>query len=670
LNWEENNKEAAMKKQCKAIMKQTAIGAAECLIMFFCIVSPQVFAQDEAESLSLAELLNIKIEVSSLKADTVFNTPSTVSVIDRDMIRRYNFRTISEALMTAAGFAVYPTYYKRNLPTSRGILQDQYANKILYLINGIPSWNPVSGAANIDRIDIHSVERIEILKGPASVLYGSNAYSGTVNVVLRTSAKENGEFHIGTGDGTAFLTGGYYTGRIHDLQIFAAACVYDEAGKDYEWTDHGGTAGSFSPSHDTKNATLHLKYKGHALLFNAASSSEAFFGAGPEWRYGAGNSHDEDGYLFNYTFSKRLREKIRLMTGLTYDWHETDFSRSADDILRNMWNGTRINGFAKSDIRISDSFSFEIGADYETRKCRDSRTYNKQTGDTEVEIGLAGKSVYEYSAFSELEYKWDAATILLGTRMTKNEFFGTDFSSRGTFVWTLNEKNSIKLIAGQSFRAPSIFEIHVNDGRIVGNKELKPEKSDSFEIAYLTSFGNFFIQALGYYAEYENKIRRISRENILTYTNGSNFRAKGLELELKYENPRVVSGFINYSYIEGNDGDDDGTDNYNFKYIPRQFLSAGFSKSIGKFNISGVLNYWTETEGSAGELGDQYSADLNISYSHKMFSKKIHHALSFKNLSDSDAAFPEYIRRYDDLNEISTEFGYGRRIFYTMAVNF
>jgi hypothetical protein len=53
-----------------------------------------------------------------------------------------------------------------------------------------------------------------------------------------------------------------------------------------------------------------------------------------------------------------------------------------------------------------------------------------------------------------------------------------------------------------------------------------------------------------------------------------------------------------------------------------------------------------------------------------MFSKKIHHALSFKNLSDSDAAFPEYIRRYDDLNEISTEFGYGRRIFYTMAVNF
>ena len=81
---------------------------------------------EELEQLDLKDLLNIKIDVSSAKAKNIFNTPSTVSIITKEMIKDYNFRTITEAIQILAGFAVYPTYHKRDLPSGRGILQNQY----------------------------------------------------------------------------------------------------------------------------------------------------------------------------------------------------------------------------------------------------------------------------------------------------------------------------------------------------------------------------------------------------------------------------------------------------------------------------------------------------------------------------------------------------------------
>ena len=147
----------------------------------------------EIAFVSLQELLEMGIDIASFKEQTIFNTPSTVSVIDKETIKRFNFNTISEALNTVAGFSVMRTYLKRNLPTSRGILQDHYANKVLVMINNIPTWHAGTGEGSIDRVDIADVERIEVLKGPASVLYGTNAYSGAINIVLKKP--EPGKLH-------------------------------------------------------------------------------------------------------------------------------------------------------------------------------------------------------------------------------------------------------------------------------------------------------------------------------------------------------------------------------------------------------------------------------------------------------------------------------------------
>jgi len=146
-------------------------------------------AQDESSefwSFMAEEARNLTVAAD--KPETVFNSVSNVTVIDRAMIEAYNFASVSEALQVVPGMMVLRTYLMHNIPTIRGALQEHYADKVLVMINNVPMWNAVTGEGDLDRVGIDAVERIEVLLGPASVLYGSNALTGAINIVLRRPA--------------------------------------------------------------------------------------------------------------------------------------------------------------------------------------------------------------------------------------------------------------------------------------------------------------------------------------------------------------------------------------------------------------------------------------------------------------------------------------------------
>src|SRR3989442_8094237 len=103
------------------------------------------------------------------------------------MIEQSSFRDVEEALQVVAGISVSRSYLLQGMVTSRGILQELYANKNLLLIDGVPTWHAITGESRLERISINDIERIEILKGPASVLYGSQAFTGAINIVTRTA---------------------------------------------------------------------------------------------------------------------------------------------------------------------------------------------------------------------------------------------------------------------------------------------------------------------------------------------------------------------------------------------------------------------------------------------------------------------------------------------------
>src|SRR5687768_9811427 len=124
---------------------------------------------------------------------------TNVVTIDRAMLERWQITSVSEALRLAAGFDTVRTYFKQDVATARGILQEHYANDVLLMIDGIPTWLASTGEGNLDRIDVGEIERIEVIRGPASVRFGTNAYAGAINIVLRHPDAEEVEGRITAG---------------------------------------------------------------------------------------------------------------------------------------------------------------------------------------------------------------------------------------------------------------------------------------------------------------------------------------------------------------------------------------------------------------------------------------------------------------------------------------
>ena len=637
---------------------------------------------DELRFLRMESYLNVEVDVASTKAETTIQSASTVTVIDRQMIEDYNFASIFAAVDTLAGIQVYRTAFKHQVSTVRGVLQDHYANKVLILINGVASWHSITGEGNLDRLSIHDVERIEVLRGPASVIYGTQAYTGAINIVLRKTATEGGRatVHTGIGNKGAYSVGSNYSYKAKNgVSIFAA--LNKKEGKTTRYDNHideNGVSGVVDDYVDSLNATLQIQYQEHSLLINAFRNDEGGFeGSGQSFADGAGKNQDVDGLLIGYKYSHQWNQNNVSKVQLFYDLNERNFSRSLEDDIRANVLGYRLGGTIRHLFSLSDSLGFEIGGDYEFRKSQEYQNVYQFSSRIDNN-NMLNRSMYEYSAYGQVDWKPSSAwKIILGSRFTENQLFGNDVSSRVSVAYFIDDKNTIKFIAGQSFRTPSLFELYYITPMktVFGNQNLNPETADSFELAYQHVQGPFYMQTIAYHAIYHDKIFRIKKdldgdgdlENV--YANGNKFSATGLEFELKYLNPKYANIFLNLDYVHGDDGDKQpGTDHYNFKYVPKFNASVGLNKSFGGFNVSLISKYIGSREGPKEKIDESVILDLNFAYEHKFNSFSLKQVFSIQNLTDTQVDFPEYVYR-QGLNDVPLESS-DRAVFYSLIANF
>ncbi|MBE9561939.1 MAG: TonB-dependent receptor plug domain-containing protein, partial [Proteobacteria bacterium] len=357
--------------------------------------------QNELHFLRLENFINLELDIASTKAETSLQVPSTVTVIDRQMIEEYNFDSISAAVETLSGIQVYRTAFKQQVATVRGVLQDHYANKVLVMINNIPSWHAITGEGNLDRLSIHDVERIEVLRGPASVTYGSQAYVGAINIVLRKDTKE---LHTSVGTKDRRSIGANYRYNSPDgLSVFTALNKKQGQRFNDNFTDEEGVNGDIEDYHDSLNITAALEYKDHALILNAFHNDEGNYeGSTQKFSAGAGNNHDVDGILLGYTNSHNWTKAMYSKIKLFYDWNERNFSRSADDDVRANVLGQRIGGNISNIFTWDNDLQFELGADYELRKSEEYKNIRKSSNTILAENNLSERDVYEYSGYGQI----------------------------------------------------------------------------------------------------------------------------------------------------------------------------------------------------------------------------------------------------------------------------
>ncbi len=168
---------------------------------------------DDMFDLTLEELMNISVESSTKSQMNIQRAPSVIRVYTQEDFQKFGFVDLQDVLMSIPGTQIQQYRAGHQLTWIRGV-QARYNNKVLLLIDGVPMRDSYYGNFNIDEmIPIEMIERVEVINGPGSVLYGANSFSGVISVKTKDAGKQvgvdYGSFNSISAHGE-FSTGGLY----------------------------------------------------------------------------------------------------------------------------------------------------------------------------------------------------------------------------------------------------------------------------------------------------------------------------------------------------------------------------------------------------------------------------------------------------------------------------
>ena len=229
--------------------------------------SAQAVSASDPFSMDLESLLNIRVTTASKFSEKLSDAAGVVSVVTQDELQRFGGTTLLEVLERVVGINVSSTFLgDSSLIAVRGDQTRANAGHILILINGRPVREILEGGVSSDILEsfpIDILERIEVVKGPGSVLYGSDAFSGVINLI--TKKAEGKDFRISAAGGAAGEKS-----ATEEILFQRGALSIVEGGQSHEWPQWDVTERALAASRviTAQNATLRDEGTGGYLGIN------------------------------------------------------------------------------------------------------------------------------------------------------------------------------------------------------------------------------------------------------------------------------------------------------------------------------------------------------------------------------------------------------------------
>jgi iron complex outermembrane receptor protein len=444
------------------------------------------------ESLLFADLP--VVEAASLRLQSLEEAPAAVTVITAKEIGAYGFRTLGEALAHVRGLYLSGDGIYQYLGTRGFSLPGDYSTRILVMLNGhyltdnIYSSNGFFGQDF--PVDIDLVERIEIIRGPSSALYGSNGMFATINVVtlspvdhplLRTSA-ELGSF----GEKKLQLSTASHLGR--GVNLLLSSSAFFAAGREVDFPGHGPARG-LGREHG-QHAFALLVWKDWSLtVMHGDRLVHAPHGVWSTVFNDPGNQNEDARSFVEAVYSRDLGAERQLEWRVYYDryryWGRWDLDYGEAGVYDNQdlalgdWVGTRITYSFPLRTRLRITTGTECNIDL--RKWQ----WNGDVVPDRTEYVNVSTPDRSGAGFGQLEWilsrRW---TAYGGLRVDYSRQYGSSASPRLALIWQRSAATTWKFLFGRAFRNPNAFEAFYEAPlAFLSNPSLEPETLTMAEVA-------------------------------------------------------------------------------------------------------------------------------------------------------------------------------------------
>lgn len=579
------------------------------LMMLFVLGSSMnAFAQNNDvldENFVLDEMV-----VSATRSEKkLLDTAASVSVITDKDLDKMHINNLDEA------FVKIPGVYVGRLSgigstTSQTVMRGvNAANSVAVLVDGVQVNDSYNGSVTWSAIPVDMVKRVEVLRGPASVLYGGNALAGVINIITKDVDKTSVNLKLSYGSNNTQNHSLYVAGKASDKLDFNVN--YEKKKTDGYITDPVlSSKAVFGAETTTTNTgakrwiignkgkrqwdenTVGVGFKYH---FDESKSLALDFTKNEyEYSYSAPTSYFGDDIIKKAgTYFSTPGEKASNKYNMTYNdsengWkavvgysdqykqHDTSISKATDSSKPN----TRFSFDLQKNQTISANNNAVFGLNYRKDEM-DATVYklaDKFNSDSKIAVdSMASGTNKSFSAYVMDEHKFsDRWTAIAGLRYdkwstdgrillpNKTEAINYDESTYDNWSPSLSvmykpeADSSVYLSWGKAFEAPSLYRMYSSSYSSnvynIANPNLKPQKAETFELGYKKDLNNKSAIGVSVYDTkykgllYKNSLGVVDGMNATCYQNAGEAEAKGFELELNHNFDDKWSAFLNYTY--------------------------------------------------------------------------------------------------------------------------
>lgn len=553
-------------------------------------------------------------------------------------------------------------------------LQGVSGQNVKILIDGVPVIGRLDGQIDLNQINLNDVERIEIVEGPLSVNYGSNALAGTINIITKKDNKKAWSIgassyteNIGTYNFNVFAAKSF--AKKHQIRLSAGRNYFDgwKASDDFlptfgaELAD-SGRVDQWNPKEQRfGRAQYFYSLKNFRLGYKFELMDETIYNYGlPRMGVRTITAFDDYYHTNRIDHSLSAEGKINSKWNLSFLAAYNDFERVKESRIKNLVTlesklrpevqgndvqDTSTFSLLMSRASISSNFdsswiNYEIGYDLNHEKAS-----GKRIDGTEQELG-------DYAVFTSIQMEKGGLTVKPALRYAYNTKYDAPLTPALNLKYKLENQVTIRLAYARGFRAPSLKELYFNfddvNHSLFGNANLKAEESDNYSAAISRKhlFNTFLLE--GEFSVFYNDIRnQINFANLnqaggdtLVYLNIGEFKSKGLNARASLSSNKVEFN-LGYSYIGRFNrlAEENPIDEYS--YSSEWVANATYKLQKPQLQLAVFFKHQGELPGFGYDANNQVVKQttaayqlVDVSISKHFFKKRLNTTIGCKNIAD------------------------------------